>query len=59
MYPGRGPPSLGRVISLSLVRLLFGHPPMTLATLGRIYANALRLKRKGAPFFSHPRPAGT
>ena len=35
------------------------YPPMTLATLGRIYANALRLKRKGAPFFSHPRPAGT
>jgi DUF1365 family protein len=42
-----------------MMRLLIAHPPMTLATLARIYVNALRLKRQGAPFFSHPRPAGT
>ena len=28
-----------------------------LATLGRIYANALKLKLRGAPFHPHPRPA--
>ena len=28
----------------AMVGALFRHPPMTLATLGRIYANALRLK---------------
>ena len=40
-----------------LVRLLLAHPPMPLATLARIYANAWRLKRKGAPYFQRPRPA--
>jgi len=40
-----------------MTRLLLEHPPMTLATLARIYANAWRLKRKGAPCFQRPRPA--
>jgi DUF1365 family protein len=40
-----------------MMSLLLGHPPMTLATLARIYANAWRLKRKGAPYFQHPRLA--
>jgi DUF1365 family protein len=34
--------------------LLFRYPPMTLATAARIYANAVRLKVKGAPYFAHP-----
>ena len=37
--------------------LLVRYPPMTLATLGRIYAHALKLKLRGAPFHPHPRPA--
>lgn len=37
-----------------MVRLLLGHPPMTLVTLGRIYANAVRLKARGAPIHPHP-----
>ncbi len=37
-----------------MVRLLLGYPPTTLATLGRIYVNALRLKVRGAPFHRHP-----
>jgi uncharacterized protein len=40
-----------------MTRLLLRYPPMTIATLGRIYANALRLKLKGAPVFPHPRTA--
>jgi DUF1365 family protein len=39
-------------------RLLLRYPPMTLATLARIYAQALRLKLKGAPFHTHPQAAG-
>jgi len=35
--------------------LLLRYPPMTLATLARIYANALVLKAKGAPYFRNPR----
>ena len=33
--------------------LIFRYPPMTLATLARIYANALRLKVRGARFHPH------
>jgi DUF1365 family protein len=40
-----------------MMSLLLGHPPMTVATLARIYANAWRLKRKGAPYFERPQPA--
>lgn len=35
-------------------RLLFAYPPMTAATLVRIYLNAVKLKLKGAPYFSNP-----
>jgi uncharacterized protein len=38
----------------SMLRLLLGHPPMTLATLARIYGQALRLRAKGAPVHPHP-----
>jgi DUF1365 family protein len=37
-----------------MVRLLLTYPPMTIATLTRIYANALRLKARGAPVHPHP-----
>jgi hypothetical protein len=37
-----------------MLRLLLGYPPMTIATLARIYANALRLKLRGARFHPHP-----
>jgi uncharacterized protein len=37
-----------------MLRLLLGYPPMTIATLARIYANALRLKLLGARFHPHP-----
>ena len=40
-----------------MVRLLLRYPPMTIATLARIYANALRLRLAGAPFHPHPRAA--
>jgi DUF1365 family protein len=43
----------------SLTGLLFRYPPMTISTLARIYWNAIRLKLKGVPYFSHPeRDAG-
>jgi hypothetical protein len=38
-------------------RLLATYPPLTLATLARIYSQALRLRLKGAPWFGHPRAA--
>ena len=37
-----------------MLGLLLRYPPMTVATLARIYANALRLKLKGARFHPHP-----
>ena len=38
----------------SMRRLLLRYPPMTISTIGRIYFNAMKLKLKGAPYFSHP-----
>lgn len=38
----------------SMRRLLLRYPPMTISTIGRIYLNAVKLKLKGAPYFSHP-----
>jgi DUF1365 family protein len=44
-----------REISPGLMRsLLIRYPPMTIATAARIYANAVKLKLKGAPYFRHP-----
>lgn len=37
-----------------MARLLLTYPPMTIATLARIYIQALRLRLKGAPWFAHP-----
>lgn len=37
-----------------MARLLIRYPPMTIATIARIYLNAIKLKLKGAPYFSHP-----
>ena len=37
-----------------LLRSLFSYPPMTAATLARIYANALRLAVRGASYHPHP-----
>ena len=39
-----------------MTRLLLRYPPMTIATVARIYANAVRLKLKRAPL--HPHPTG-
>lgn len=39
----------------SLARALVVHPPMTLKVIALIYAQALRLWLKGAPFHEHPR----
>jgi hypothetical protein len=38
----------------ALARTLARQPVPTLAVVGRIYANAFRLKRKGAPYHPHP-----
>ncbi len=38
----------------AMVGVLMRHPPSTIATLGRIYANALRLRLKGATTHPHP-----
>lgn len=44
-----------REITVARMRsLLIRYPPMTLATAARIYANAVKLKAKGAPYFRHP-----
>jgi uncharacterized protein len=40
-----------------LRRVLRRQPAPTLAVVTRIYANAVRLKLKGAPYFGHPREA--
>ena len=40
-----------------MLGLLVRYPPMTVATLLRIYANALRLRLKGATYHPHPRRA--
>lgn len=34
--------------------LLLRYPPMTIATIARIYLHAVKLKVKGAPYFRHP-----
>lgn len=41
-----------------LTRILARHPAATATTLARIYAQAVRLKLKGAPYFPHPRATG-
>ena len=38
--------------------LLFRYPPLTISTIARIYLNAVKLKIKGAPYFSHPEGGG-
>jgi DUF1365 family protein len=40
-----------------MTRLLLTYPPMTIATLTRIYIQALRLRAKGASWFAHPKSA--
>jgi DUF1365 family protein len=42
----------------TMSRLLFSYPPMTLATIARIYGHAIALKLKGAPYFSNPGDTG-
>ena len=41
----------------NMTRVLIAYPPSTIATVFRIYANAARLKLKGAPHHRRPRPA--
>jgi DUF1365 family protein len=41
-----------------LNRMLWRYPAATAVAGARIYAHALRLKRKGAPYFPHPERAG-
>ena len=38
----------------SLARMLAGYPPMTVKVIIAIYWQALILKLKGVPFYSHP-----
>jgi DUF1365 family protein len=40
-----------------MARMLVTYPPMTIATLARIYIQALRLRIKGAPWFAHSESA--
>jgi DUF1365 family protein len=42
------------VTTSTLTRALVSYPPMTIATLARIYWNAMRLRLKGAPLHRHP-----
>jgi DUF1365 family protein len=37
-----------------MARLLFSYPPVTIATIARIYGHAVALKVKGAPYFRNP-----
>ena len=49
-----------REITPSAMRgLLLRYPPMTISTIARIYWNAVKLKLKGAPYFSHPGGGGS
>jgi DUF1365 family protein len=44
-----------------LTRMLLRYPAMSLQVVAKIYAQTLRLKLKGAPYFPHPtgkRPRG-
>ena len=41
-----------------LVRRLWRYPAATMVAGARIYAHALRLKAKGAPYFPHPERNG-
>ena len=41
----------------SLARLLLTKPPMTYKVISKIYRQAFRLWRKGAPYFPHPKSA--
>jgi uncharacterized protein len=67
--PGRGGKSFDATLSLRrrelsgprLARLLARYPAMSLQVVAKIYAQALRLRLKGAPVFPHPegrRPRG-
>ena len=38
----------------NLTRVLLAYPPMTVKVVAMIYWQALRLTRKGAPFYTHP-----
>jgi DUF1365 family protein len=40
-----------------MARLLLAYPPMTIATVARIYLQAFRLRIKGTPWFAHPERA--
>jgi len=40
-----------------MARVLATYPPLTIATLARIYLQALVLRRKGAPWYAHPEGA--
>jgi hypothetical protein len=45
----------GPLDAAGLRRVLRRQPAPTMAIMARIYANAVRLKLKGAPYFPHPR----
>jgi uncharacterized protein len=42
------------ITRIRMMRLLLGYPPMTITALARIYANALRLRLRGAQWHPHP-----
>jgi DUF1365 family protein len=42
------------ISSPNLARMLLSYPPMTLKVLGAIYWQALKLRVKGAEFYTHP-----